>query len=93
MSSIHGETDPDREPPIVIDPIPERKPTDQDHGHENSGGAFIKFLAIVVIILFVVVVAYKLCVKKLMKKRRLQRMSEQGYGADVSYQEFASYSS
>lgn len=101
MAILKGEVDveehkvPDRYP---IDRIPETyepyKPTNKDHVHDHStaGGSWLKILAITVIFAFVLFGVYKVCIKRCRKRRRLQRMSEQGTG-EVRYQEFASYTS
>ena len=93
LAILKGE--PYTEPEYPIDRIPEPyKPTDKNHNHEHSstGGGLLKILAITVILAFLVFAGYKCCIKRCMKRRRRQRMAEQGMG-EVRYQEFASYTS
>jgi hypothetical protein len=74
----------------TVDPLPYPVPTPIPSAEKDSG--IITYLALFVIALFALLIIYRVCLKKILKKRRLKRLSEQGAG-DVQYQEFASYTS
>lgn len=87
MSALKGQIfiDPEQGPGPVIDDIP--LPNPEPKAEEKAQWSFMELLAIGVVLLFVGLVLYRVCLKKILKKRRMQRLSEQGGATgEVHYQ-------